>query len=128
NKHKGNYGEMKMDVHFESQGYERINIDRVTSLDDKVVKGIDGVYFDPGPPPKYIIGEAKYGSSNLSQTKDGKQMSDTWVEGKNRLEKAVGKDAADDILLEGYDKVLVNTKEDGTVVSKVLDAKGNIKK
>ncbi|SOC44180.1 T7SS effector LXG polymorphic toxin [Ureibacillus acetophenoni] len=128
NKHKGNYGEMKMDVHFESQGYERINIDRVTSLDDKVIKGIDGVYFDPGPPPKYIIGEAKYGSSNLSQTKDGKQMSDTWVEGKNRLEKAVGKDAADDILLEGYDKVLVNTKEDGTVVTKVLDAKGNIKK
>ncbi|MGR5914139.1 hypothetical protein ACT7DA_15450 [Bacillus pacificus] len=33
------------------------------------------------------------------------------VEGKIRLEKAVGKDAADDILLEGYDKILVNIKK-----------------
>ena len=41
NKRKGNYGEMKMDVHFENQGYTRLNKDRVTSLDD--VKTV----FDP---------------------------------------------------------------------------------
>ncbi|MFR6393684.1 MAG: hypothetical protein ACLUN0_13085 [Roseburia sp.] len=29
---KGNYGEMKMDAYFESQGYERISLDRVTDL------------------------------------------------------------------------------------------------
>ncbi|MDI2588769.1 T7SS effector LXG polymorphic toxin [Psychrobacillus sp. NEAU-3TGS] len=48
NKQKGNYGEMKMDIHFESQGFTRISNDRVTSLDDKIVKGIDGVYLDLG--------------------------------------------------------------------------------
>ncbi|MGW8749863.1 T7SS effector LXG polymorphic toxin [Bacillus wiedmannii] len=128
NKQKGNYGEMKMDVHFESKGFDRISNDRVTSLDDKIVKGIDGVYYNQGPPPKYIIGEAKYSGSKLSKTKDGRQMSDTWIEGKNRLEKVVGKDVADDILLEGYDKTLVNIREDGTIITKTLDITGNIKK
>ncbi len=128
NKQKGNYGEMKMDVHFESKGFDRISNDRVTSLDDKIVKGIDGVYYNQGPPPKYIIGEAKYSGSKLSKTKDGRQMSDTWIEGKNRLEKAVGKDVADDILLEGYDKTLVNIREDGSIITKTLDITGNIKK
>ncbi|MCU5096850.1 hypothetical protein [Bacillus wiedmannii] len=125
NKQKGNYGEMKMDVHFESKGFDRISNDRVTSLDDKIVKGIDGVYYNQGPPPKYIIGEAKCGGA---KTKDGRQMSDTWVEGKVRLEKAVGKDAADDILLEGYDKILVNIKEDGSIITKKLDDARTIKK
>ncbi|WP_240317789.1 PoNe immunity protein domain-containing protein [Bacillus wiedmannii] len=54
-------------------------------------------------------------------------MSDTWIEGKIRLEKAVGKDAADDILLEGYDKILVNIKEDGSIITEKLDDTGNIK-
>ena len=54
-------------------------------------------------------------------------MSDTWVEGKIRLEKAVGKDAADDILLEGYDKILVNIKEDGSIITKKLDDARTIK-
>src|SRR5690625_1839368 len=36
NKQKGNYGEMKMDDYFESQGYERISKTLVTSLDDKL--------------------------------------------------------------------------------------------
>ncbi|EDX70009.1 conserved hypothetical protein [Bacillus cereus NVH0597-99] len=55
-------------------------------------------------------------------------MSDTWIEGKIRLEKAVGKDAADDILLEGYDKILVNIKEDGSIITKKLDDARTIKK
>src|SRR5690625_7037636 len=36
NKQKGNYGKMKMDDYFESQGYERISKTLVTSLDDKL--------------------------------------------------------------------------------------------
>ena len=39
-----------MDVHFESKGFDRISNDRVTSLDDKIVKGIAGVYYNQGPP------------------------------------------------------------------------------
>lgn len=64
----------------------------VTSLDDKIVHGIDGVYENASPPPKYIIGEAKYGGAQLSNTKTGRQMSDEWIESRNRLDKAVGQE------------------------------------
>jgi len=91
NKQKGNYGEMKMDDYFESQGYERISNDRVTGLDDKLSKGIDGVYENANPPPKYVIAEAKYNTAQLSNTKrSGRQMSDKWIDGENRLIEAVG--------------------------------------
>ncbi|TKI88477.1 cytosolic protein, partial [Bacillus cereus] len=35
---------MKMDDFFESQTYTRISDDRVLTLDQKIVKGIDGIY------------------------------------------------------------------------------------
>lgn len=76
--------------------------------------------------PPYIIGEAKYGSSTLSQTKDGLQMSGDWIEGSQRLESAVGKDLADEILLEGYSSELVNVKPDGSVIVKMLDGNGKV--
>ena len=118
---KGNYGEMKMDAYFESQGYERISLDRVTDLNMPTHQGIDGVYYNPDGHPPYIIGEAKYGSSRLSITRDGKQMSDTWINGSDRLVNAVGKDMADDILLEGYGKRLVRILPDGTIKITKLD-------
>ena len=118
---KGNYGEMKMDVYFKSQGYERISLDRVTDLNAPTHQGIDGVYYKLNGHPPYIIGEAKYGSSKLGSTKDGMQMSDTWINGSNRLVNAVGKDVADDILLEGYGRILVNITSDGKVIIKNLD-------
>lgn len=65
---KGNYGEMKMDAYFESQGYERISLDKVTDLNTPTHQGIDGVYYNPDGHPPYIIGEAKYGSSKLGST------------------------------------------------------------
>ncbi len=106
NKQKGNYGEMKMDQHYAEEGYERISLDTIESLDDPIHHGIDGVYCKTDGDPKYIIAESKYGSSQLSNTKSsGKQMSELWIE--DRLEASVGKDMADDILLEGYDRQLV---------------------
>lgn len=81
NLQKGNYGEMKMDNFFESQGYERISTDRVTDLNAPTHKGIDGVYYNPEGNPPYIIGEAKYGGSTLSTLADGTpQMSVEWIE------------------------------------------------
>lgn len=75
---KGNYGEMKMDVVCEDLGYQRISLDRVSGLDDLGHHGIDGVYYNPKGTPKYIIAEAKYGSSQLSTLKDGtRQMSES---------------------------------------------------
>ncbi|PEE34459.1 hypothetical protein COL91_14365 [Bacillus pseudomycoides] len=72
-KRKGNYGEMKMDDFFESQTYTRISDDRVLTLDQKIVKGIDAVYENASPPPKYVIAEAKYNTSKFGKTNDGKQ-------------------------------------------------------
>lgn len=118
---KGNYGEMKMDSYFEQQGYTRVSIDKVTDINVCTHKGIDGVYYRPNGNPSHIIGEAKYGTSQLGKTLDGKQMSSTWIEGSGRLENAVGKDLADEILLEGYEKVMVRIKTDGTVIPKKLN-------
>ena len=129
---KGNYGEMKMDAYFESQGYERISLDRVTDLNTPTHQGIDGVYYNPDGHPPYIIGEAKYGSSRLSTLADGTpQMSTEWIEGGKgtpRLEFSVGKNVADDILLEGYDSVLVNIDKDGNIITHMLDENGKIVK
>lgn len=132
NMQKGNYGEMKMDIEFESNGCKRISKNRVTGLDDATHHGIDGVYESSNPPPKYIIAEAKYGSSKLGNTKDGKQMSDIWID--NRLDDAVGKVKADEIRLESVlnpenvQTNLVNISKDGSVTNHLLDSYGNIKK
>ncbi|MBC2024724.1 T7SS effector LXG polymorphic toxin [Listeria booriae] len=129
-KRKGNYGEMKMDVYYESTTYTRINSDRATSLDDKIIKGIDGVYENSSPPPKYVIAEAKYGTSQLGKTKDGKQMSKAWVNGSERLENAVGPDIAKDIQREQFlnpnnvQKSLVNIDKKGNVIENKLDVAG----
>ena len=118
---KGNYGEMKMDSYFESQGYERISLDRVTDLNSPTHQGIDGVYYKADGHPPYVIGEAKYGSSKLGYTRDGMQMSDTWIKGSDRLVNSVGKDAADEIMLKGYEKQLVNVGTDGTIGITILN-------
>lgn len=125
---------MKMDVHFESEGYTRISLDRVTSLEDKIVQGIDGVYENASSQPKYIIGEAKYGSAQLSNTKTGKQTSDEWIDSRNRLEKAVGREKADEIRMElllnpdNIESILIKIGEDGNVSQLLIDELGKIKK
>jgi hypothetical protein len=126
---KGNYGEMKADQHFEGlddingrkADINRISDDRVTDVDDKGHHGIDGVYENKGtPPPKYIINETKYGSSDLNQhTADGPQMSDPWIE--NRLDDAVGFDKAEDIRAEAT----TNPSNVQKVVT-VIDPNGNV--
>lgn len=124
---KGNYGEMKMDAYFESQGYERISIDRVTDLNTPTHQGIDGVYYNPDGHPPYIIGEAKYGSSRLSTLADGTpQMSDKWII--DRLENAVGEEVANDIKMEmilnpdNVGSLLVHVSPDGGIdITELID-------
>ncbi len=43
------------------RGFDQISNDRVTSLDDKIVKGIAGVYYNQAHLRNIKIGEAKYG-------------------------------------------------------------------
>ncbi|MBL1225128.1 pre-toxin TG domain-containing protein [Enterococcus sp. BWR-S5] len=124
---KSNYGEMKMDQVMAEKGYNRISIDTVKEIDNPIRKGIDGVYYNPDGHPPYIIGEAKFGTSTLDKLKNGtKQMSDGWILQDDRLIKAVGKDVYDDILLEGYDRVLIEKiNPDGSYVTAYVDEFGN---
>jgi hypothetical protein len=118
-KQKGNYGEMKTDLDMLDKGYVRISKEGITSLDDKGHRGIDGVYENPDGEPKYIIVDSKYGSSQLSDTKDGKQMSDEWID--KRLDEAVGKDKADEIRVESIE----NPDNVGKAVAHI-DSEGNV--
>lgn len=100
NEELGNLGEMMMDQYYLSQGYTPLNISRVTGLDDKkggFKTGIDGVYekTNMDGSKSFVIADAKYNTSQLSETTDGKQMSDNWIE--KRLDNAVGKEKADEI-------------------------------
>ncbi|WP_185402961.1 hypothetical protein, partial [Listeria booriae] len=134
-KHKGNFGEMVMDNHLEdTREAVRISSDRVLSLDDKILKGIDGVYETASPPPKYIIAEAKFGSSRLGKTKDGLQMSEDWILGGSRLEDAVGRDVAEQIIdemvlnPENVQNLLVHIDKAGNVTESILDSFGKVVK
>ncbi len=95
-KQKGNYGEYKSDDNLSNndilkeKGYdlESIGKDAPEGPNDKIQKGIDGLYKnnDSKSDIKYVIDESKFGTSQLSKTKgDVKQMSESWLfgEGEN---------------------------------------------
>ncbi len=122
---KGNYGEMKMDVTYEGRGYNRVSLDKVTSLNEVTHHGIDGVYYNPKGKPPYIIGEAKYGTSKLATLADKtKQMSEPWIE--DRLKDAVDMDTYLDIIEKGYKSELVKVSFEGNVIIKKVDKAGQV--
>lgn len=130
NAEKGNYGEMKVDQDLRKKGYERISKDMVTNIDQDGRQGIDGVYYNPEGEPQYVIVDAKYGTAQLGDTVDGKQMCQKWID--QRLDTSVGKEMADKIRMEQ----LLNPDNVGTFVARVdefgnvtynrLDSKANI--
>ena len=130
-KQKGNFAEIVQDYFYEGTGknLNRISKDRVTSLDDKIHQGIDGIYEDSTiGPPKFVISEAKYGTSKLSTLKDGtRQMSNKWIV--DRLENVVGAQKAKKILLEmtlnpdNVQYTLINVDSKGNVVESFLNGK-----
>lgn len=100
NEELGNLGEMMMDQYYIAKGYTPLNKHRVTSLDDKkegFKTGLDGVYekTNEDGTKNYVIADAKYNTSQLADTNDGKQMSNNWID--KRLDEAVGKEKADEI-------------------------------
>lgn len=129
---KGNYGEMKTDQDLREKGYERISTDMVKDVNDPGHQGIDGVYYNPDGHPPYIIVDAKYGSAQLSETADGKQMSDNWID--KRLDDAVGKEKADEIRMEkltnpdNVGSYVAHVDENGNVSYDKLDADGNVER
>lgn len=122
NSKKGVFGEAKADAYMKSKGFKKLNGPDVQVGDAPRGTGIDGVYENLKPPPKYVVGEAKFGSSRLGMTEDGAQMSENWVE--NRLDSAVGERRALDITDEGYDRVLLRVDESGNVTPKIITEDG----
>ena len=142
NKQKGNYGEIKAannlvnNKALKDAGYDLSNIGKgaPNTIDDTIVKGIDGLYENATPPPKFVIDEGKYNTAGLGKTKDGKQMSDDWLlgnkTGNNRILDQVDADKADEIMdaLENgeVEKILSRVDEAGNVTTKQLDSAGNV--
>ncbi|MBM6648305.1 hypothetical protein [Bacillus sp. RIT 809] len=138
NKQKGNYGEIKSSDNLlnnqslKDAGFDLKLVGKSTpsSINDKIVKGIDGLYENANPNPnsniKYVIDEAKFGSSKLGKTKDGPQMSNDWLNGsetgKSRILKAVD---GDEVLAEKIANALEDSEVE-RVLSKV-DSSGNVK-
>nr|WP_253896214.1 hypothetical protein [Solibacillus sp. R5-41] len=147
NKQKGNFGEIQSfdnllnNKSLKEAGYDLKPIGRgaPSSINDKIVKGIDGLYENKNPDSniKYVIDEAKFGSSQLSKTpRDGTQMSNEWLKGsetgKSRILKAVDgdeelagriTDALDD---DKIARVLLKVDSNGNVRTFRIDKDGDI--
>ncbi len=127
-----NYSEMKIDKWFETQTFtinnrtgtlKRVSTKTITSLDEPITKGIDGVYEFSSPPPKYIITEVKYNTAKLDTkiTKSGgTQMSEFWIE-EDLKKGAVSPEIRRDILLNGYEPLLCHVAKDGKVTVNVIE-------
>ena len=146
NKQKGNYGEiissdnLLNNPSLKEAGYDLkpVGRDAPSSIDDKIVRGIDGLYENTNPNSniKYVIDEAKFGGGRLGETKDGKQMSDGWLLGektrRSRILKAVDgdKDLAFKIRIaleeNEVERVLSRVDDSGNVKTYRLDTDGNI--
>src|SRR5699024_8164108 len=108
-----------------------------SSIDDKMVRGIDGLYenTNPNSKVKYEVDEAKFGGGRLGMTKDGKQMSNDWLmgscTGNNRILDAVDGDfrlsnKITDVLRNNQvERVLSKVDSSGNVKTLKLDLEGN---
>ncbi|PEX82911.1 hypothetical protein COJ50_22115 [Bacillus cereus] len=146
NKQKGNYGEIKSSDNLlnnqslKDSGYDLKPVGKSapSGINDKIVKGIDGLYENTNAESKikYVIDEAKFGSSQLGKTKDGRQMSNDWLNGaktrKSRILKAVDGDMKLSIKITNalkkgeVERVLSKVDSTGNVKTYRIDAKGDI--
>jgi hypothetical protein len=117
---KGKFGEIKADAHMQKEGFVKRGSHDAPGPGGGTPKpqGIDGVYENLSPPPKWVVMEAKYGDAGYGMTADGKQMSEPWVD--NRLNDTVGKTMADQIRLDKYERWELRVDAQGNVTQKVI--------
>lgn len=100
--------------------------------------GIDDLFKVSRPDVDYVVIEYKFvgdlkrtGSSALGTTADGKQGSESWVAGSDRLERSVGADSALDVRRslanQRVETWVVTTRSDGSTMVQVLDSAGKPK-
>lgn len=145
---KGLYGEIISDEFMTAKGHTQLLAQGryVRSLSDVPKgRGIDGVYLNASPPPKYIITETKYRTtvdgktvyvdsngdmspSLLGKASYGKQMSDDWIEFHARSEFASNPAVINEIVKKkDYLPVLMLVDETGKVTAmNVVTASGGI--
>jgi hypothetical protein len=91
-------------------------------------KGLDAVYKVNDPDVDYLFVEYKYNTSRQSMTNDGLQGSKPWVEGSQRIDKAVGDQLAPSVYQAARtgrtETLLIQTLPDGRTNVKLLDANG----
>jgi RHS repeat-associated protein len=119
NKGKGRFGESMMDDHMRAQGYVPIHAANRP-------QGIDGVYYHPQT-GQYVIAESKFGSSQLGNTHDSRQMTNTWINGtsspstggQTRLEHALqgSGHTSTQVQAAGASKILVHTDAAGNITT-----------
>lgn len=51
-------------------------------------------------------------------------MSDKWIQGNNRLQDAVGRELANDILDSGYTRVVARIQPDGSISCRIVTSEG----
>jgi hypothetical protein len=103
NNAKGAWSEMASDVFLTEKGFQPLHRRKSALTEGWGETGIDGIFKKNG---QYYIVEAKYtGSATLNTAADGKQLSNGWIEGSNRLRNAVGETMAREIRLLGYKKI-----------------------
>lgn len=121
----GRWGEVEADRYAASQGWERIDGD-MTTMDSPFTgpQRIDAIYRDPGPPPRYIVSDAKAMGSPQLRTQAGVlQMSEQWIS--DRLGNSPLSRADLRAIEDGYDSVILRVDSDGNVTETWLDANGS---
>jgi hypothetical protein len=129
-------------LHYESQLWtigkktgrlKYISNNVIDSLNDPIHKGLDAVFEFSNPPPKYIVAEVKFNTTNNSDWKPtisrtvtqskGSQMTTKWIE--FNLEETLSFNKLTDIMGEGYDSVLISIDR-GKIISQELDKTAKI--
>jgi hypothetical protein len=120
NLQKGKFGEQQADAYMAEKGFIKRGSHDMPGPGGGKAKpqGIDGVYEKTNPPPKWVVGEAKYGESGYGKTASGKQLSEPWTDA--RLDHAVGEEMANKIRVEGYERWELRVDAAGKVTSKKI--------
>ncbi|SHG93300.1 hypothetical protein [Chryseobacterium vrystaatense] len=121
---KGNFGEMVTDQDMIGNGYDALH-NRLDDINAATKQGIDGVFKHPGPPPKYVVIDAKYGDAELAKLTDGtRQMSDKWIQ--DRLDNTISRSEIRNIENYGYDRVVAKVDNAGNITYRKVDSRGYI--
>lgn len=106
---KGNYGEMKDNVYHREQNWRDVRSEHPNmNVNKATAPGIDGAYEKGGT---YKVTDSKYGTSRISDTNNGKELSESWI--RNHIDNGAISSEADEIAMR-------NANNNGTIEREVI--------